>query len=70
MPAAFLEARVDLSDSDLEVAMRYGDRDGLVTVGEVERSLGQIPADVHFLRIVGGNRAQFDWYGEQSGDKS
>ena len=66
--AAYAEAHVDLSGSVLAVAAIYGNRDGLVTADEVEGSLERLPADSQVTRIIGGNHAQFGWYGEKSGD--
>ena len=66
--AAYPEEQVGLSDSGLAVATIYGDRDGLVTVDEVERSLDKLPPDVRSILIEGANHAQFGWYGEQAGD--
>lgn len=66
--AAYAEAHIDLSGSDLAVATIYGNRDGLVAVDEVEGSLDRLPGDIQVTKILGGNHAQFGWYGEQSGD--
>ncbi len=66
--AAYAEAHVDLSGSNLAVAVIYGDRDGLVAIDEVEGSLERLPAATEATKIIGGNHAQFGWYGEQSGD--
>lgn len=67
--AAYPEAHTDFQDWGLAVATVYGDRDGLVSVGEVEASFQQLPADSLKVRIKGGNHAQFGWYGEQAGDQ-
>ena len=66
--AAYPEGHVDLNQSELAVAVIYGDRDGLLSVDEVERSLDQLPADARVMLIKGANHAQFGWYGEQAGD--
>ncbi|MDE2777144.1 MAG: alpha/beta hydrolase [Chloroflexota bacterium] len=66
--AAYPEAHIDLSSSDLTVAVIYGDRDGLVTVNEVERALNRLPPDSRSVLIEGANHAQFGWYGAQAGD--
>lgn len=66
--AAYPEEHIDLSESELTVATIYGDRDGLLTVNEVERSLDQLPPDSQVVLIDGANHAQFGWYGEQAGD--
>ena len=67
--AAYPEAHIDLSESELAAAAIYGDRDGLVSVAEMETSLGQLPPEAQAVRIEGGNHAQFGWYGEQAGDQ-
>jgi len=67
--AAYPEAHIDISESDLTVATIYGDRDGLLTVEEVERSLDQLPPDTQVMLIEGANHAQFGWYGDQAGDR-
>ena len=68
MLAAYPEAHVDLSNSDLTVATIYADRDGLTTVEEVRASFAQLPPDALNVLISGGNHAQFGWYGAQAGD--
>ncbi len=68
--AAYPEAHIDLRPRDLPVASIYGDRDGLATVDEIERSFALLPTDARKTLIVGGNHAQFGWYGEQAGDMS
>ncbi len=67
--AAYPEAHIDLSESGLAAVAIYGDRDGLVSVAEMEASLAQLPADARAAPIAGGNHAQFGWYGEQAGDQ-
>ena len=67
--AAYPEAHIDLSESGLAVATIYGDRDGLLTANEVERSLNQLPSDTQAVLIEGANHAQFGWYGEQACDR-
>ena len=66
--AAYPEEQVTLNDSGLAVATIYGDRDGMVSVDEVEGSLDRLPPDVRSIQIEGANHAQFGWYGEQAGD--
>lgn len=68
MLAAYPEAHLDFRDQALAVATIYGDRDGLATVGEVENSFSQLPADAMKVLIKGGNHAGFGWYGDQQGD--
>lgn len=46
----------------------YASNDGLSTTDEIEASREDLPADTRWVEIVGGNHAQFGWYGEQPGD--
>jgi pimeloyl-ACP methyl ester carboxylesterase len=67
--ASYPAANNDLSGFDgLEVISIFGDRDGLADVATVEESHGRLPGNTHFIEIVGGNHAQFGWYGSQAGD--
>ena len=68
MWAAVPAENVSLIDADFPVAVIYGSRDGLLTTGEIETSQRQYPTGTQFVRIDGGNHAQFGWYGEQNGD--
>ena len=60
----------DLSGRDLEVTSIYGTRDGLAAVETVVDSSRLLPPDTEWVRIEGGNHAQFGWYGTQSGDEA
>lgn len=66
--AAWPEESVDLSLSPLAVTSVYGSEDGLATPDEVLAAAPRLPADTTFLRIEGGNHAQFGRYGRQNGD--
>ncbi len=66
--AAYPEAQIDLSQSELAVTVMVGDRDGLTTVPEIEASFVRLPPHARNILIAGGNHAQFGWYGPQSGD--
>lgn len=68
--AAFPESGVDLSEAKLAVASIYGELDGLARVDEVEVSFDRLPPNSDNVLIVGGNHAQFGWYGAQIGDNS
>ena len=46
----------------------FGTRDGLADTAEVRRYAGLLPPQTRFVRIAGGNHAQFGWYGPQLGD--
>ena len=67
--AAYPASDNDLSGSDLSVTTIYGSQDGLATVKKVEESFNELPEKTEKVLIIGGNHAQFGWYGEQSGDK-
>jgi dienelactone hydrolase len=58
----------DLSGFDLVVTSIYGSNDGLATPEKVLAAVPLLPADTTWVEIVGGNHAQFGWYGAQSGD--
>jgi len=66
--ASYPAASDDLSARDLAVASIYGTRDGLATEEEIAASRPLLPAETRWVAIVGGNHAQFGWYGPQSGD--
>lgn len=57
-----------LAEADLAVASVYASEDGLASVDAVEGSAQYLPADAVFVRIDGGNHAQFGHYGDQPGD--
>jgi hypothetical protein len=56
----------NLSGSSLAVASIYGTRDG--QLDKLEKSRALLPSDTAWVKIEGGNHAQFGWYGLQSGD--
>ncbi len=58
----------DLSDKEGEFMSIYGTNDGVTEVSDIEDSEQRLPEDTEFVEIVGGNHAQFGWYGDQSGD--
>jgi len=67
--ASYPEAAMDMSKrTDLVTASVYGSRDGLAKPEQVEGSRSLFPADAQFVRIEGGNHAQFGWYGKQDRD--
>jgi pimeloyl-ACP methyl ester carboxylesterase len=59
-----------MSARDLEVLSIYGELDGLVPEEEIRTWAYLLPADTEYLKIPGGNHAQFGRYGDgtQSGD--
>lgn len=58
----------DLSGSGLDVTRVYATEDGLATVARVEANRRLLPPDTRWVRVEGGNHAQFGWYGAQLGD--
>jgi surfactin synthase thioesterase subunit len=60
--------RHDLSHLSIDVTKVYGSEDGLASEAEVEQFSPNLPDSTHFVRIDGGNHAQFGWYGTQFGD--
>lgn len=66
--ASYPAASDDLSSIKLAVTSIYGSRDGLATPAKIDASRALLPASTRWLRIDGGNHAQFGWYGPQSGD--
>ncbi len=63
------EAQFDLSNSDLLVMKIYATNDGLASVSEVKETSKFLPANTLWIEIVGGNHAQFGYYGTQLGDQ-
>lgn len=66
--AAYPAESDDLSNRDLAVVSIYGTEDGLATPEKVEASRSLLPPDTVWVAIMGGNHAQFGWYGPQSRD--
>ena len=59
----------DLSGQEgLTAVSIYGTRDGLIPIETIEASRALLPTDTTFVRLEGGNHAQFGWYGPQDGD--
>ena len=68
--AAYPASGTDLSQKSLIVATIYGTNDGLVSYSQIEDSLKLLPVSTSRIEIVGGNHAQFGWYGDQGGDNA
>lgn len=68
--AAYPAGGDDLSGSALAVSSIYGTADGISTPADIEASRPRLPADTAFVAVVGGNHAQFGWYGSQAGDNA
>jgi len=66
--ASYPAASDDLSARELVVVSIYGTRDGLATEEKMAASRPLLPAETRWVAIVGGNHAQFGWYGSQLGD--
>lgn len=58
----------DLKDTDLEVLLLRGDRDGVLNMKKYESNLQNLPEASFELVISGGNHAGFGSYGPQDGD--
>jgi len=68
--ASYPEGNMDMSArTDLAVSVIYGTRDGLALPEQVEGARPLYPESVVFVRIEGGNHAQFGWYGKQDRDQ-
>jgi dienelactone hydrolase len=57
-----------LQDDLLKVVSIYATRDGLATQDKIDASQSLLPPGTTWVRVVGGNHAQFGWYGNQPGD--
>lgn len=66
--AAYPAASDDLSRSGLRVVSIFGSQDGLATGEKMDASHPLLPADTTWVKIAGGDHAQFGWYGDQAGD--
>ncbi len=58
----------DLSQRSIPVTKILGTRDGLASEEEIRRNASNLPKSTRWVRIEGGNHAQFGWYGVQIGD--
>lgn len=58
----------ELKNSNIEVTSIYGSNDGVVDLEKIAQSKDLLPTSTSFVKIEGGNHAQFGSYGEQSGD--
>jgi hypothetical protein len=66
--ASYPSAADNLSGISIKVTSIYGTRDGLTSLADINASRSVLPPDALFVEVVGGNHAQFGWYGLQSGD--
>lgn len=58
----------NLSESDISVLSIYGTLDGLSTVEKIDNSRQNLPLSTVWVKIEGGNHANFGYYGDQAGD--
>ena len=58
----------DLSQANLQVVSIFGSEDGLATGEKIEASRALLPVNTQWVKIEGGNHAQFGSYGAQAGD--
>lgn len=68
--AAYPANSDDLSPFTMSVLSLYASEDGLSTPQKILNSQAILPPTTQFFEILGGNHAQFGWYGEQAGDNS
>ena len=58
----------DLSYLGIDVTKIHGSEDGLASEDEIRQFAPNLPPGTDYVRIDGGNHAQFGWYGSQLGD--
>jgi hypothetical protein len=68
LTASYPAASDDLSQSGLKVASIFASQDGLATGAKIDASRTLLPPDTTWVKIDGGDHAQFGWYGPQAGD--
>jgi hypothetical protein len=66
--ASYPAAGNSLADSELKVVSISASRDGLSTPAKITASKTLLPVSTRWVQIMGGDHAQFGWYGAQSGD--
>ena len=67
---AYPASSTNLADNHIRVLSIYGEKDGLTTLDDIEKSKTNLPDTTVFKEIKGGNHAQFGMYGIQKGDNS
>ena len=60
----------NLSNNTIKTASISASLDGLSTPEKIDASKILLPADTAWVQIIGGNHAQFGWYGDQPGDNT
>jgi dienelactone hydrolase len=66
--AAYPADNVDLSSSAIRAASIYGSADALADEATILSTKPRLPGETQWVPIVGGNHAQFGWFGDQPGD--
>lgn len=66
--AAYPSSNDSLADFEIRVVSVSGSEDGLATDKKIEASKQLLPSNTIWVKIKGGNHAQFGWYGDQAGD--
>jgi pimeloyl-ACP methyl ester carboxylesterase len=68
--ASYPPGSANLTNSSFPVISISGTRDGLATPEKIAASRALLPSATRWVKIEGGNHAQFGWYGEQAGDNT
>jgi len=66
--ASYPPKSTDLRDQEIRVTSVFGSSDGVLDPEDFEDATDRLPADTNYIRLEGGNHAQFGSYGPQSGD--
>jgi hypothetical protein len=66
--AAYPAENNNLTKSEIKVLSIFASQDGLATIEKIEASRSLLPKDTVWFEVIGGNHAQFGWYGPQPGD--
>ncbi|MFN3309174.1 MAG: alpha/beta fold hydrolase [Anaerolineales bacterium] len=66
--AAYPASSDDLSNSGLAVLSVFADQDTLATLEKIQASRALLPSNTQWVKIQGGNHAQFGWYDDQPVD--
>jgi len=61
---------ISLAGRTLPVLKIYGSHDGVANEADILANRDKLPTTTEFVRIEGGNHAQFGYYGFQLGDNS
>lgn len=68
--ASYPDTSNNLSSANISVISIYGTLDGLSSPDKINASRALLPPNTIYVPIIGGNHAQFGWYGPQSGDNN